>query len=140
MEFRMIGDGPLFEQTVAPLRRYSNVYIEQRFLKKDEIAALHKEYGIFLSPTRMDTQGVSRDEAMSSGLVPVTNAVAAIPEFVDAECGMLAPGEDAAGLAHNLTMLYENSEHFSRLSNGAAQRVRRQSAKEKMIALELQLS
>jgi glycosyltransferase involved in cell wall biosynthesis len=34
-------------------------------------------------PSRTDTQGVSRDEAMSSGLVPVTNAVAAIPEFVD---------------------------------------------------------
>jgi glycosyltransferase involved in cell wall biosynthesis len=92
MEFRMIGDGPLFEETLAPLREFRNVYIEQRFLNQLEIAALHKEYGIFLSPTRMDAQGVSRDEAMASGLVPVTNAVTAIPEFVDDRCGILAPG------------------------------------------------
>jgi glycosyltransferase involved in cell wall biosynthesis len=70
MEFRLIGDGPLFEDTVAPLRKYKNVYIEQRFLNRDEIAALHKEYGIFLCATRWDSHGVSRDEAMSSGLVP----------------------------------------------------------------------
>ena len=48
MEFRMIGDGPLFGETLAPLRKYRNVYIEQRFLTRDEIAVLHKEHGIFL--------------------------------------------------------------------------------------------
>ncbi|NQW93709.1 MAG: glycosyltransferase, partial [Polaromonas sp.] len=46
MDFRMIGDGPLFEETLAPLRKFPNVYIEQRFLKHDEIAIIHKEYGI----------------------------------------------------------------------------------------------
>ena len=52
---------------------------------------MHKKNGIFMVPTRLDSQGVSRDEAMSSGLVPITNNVAAIPEFVDDTCGMLAP-------------------------------------------------
>ncbi|MGH7182189.1 MAG: methyltransferase type 12, partial [Nitrospiraceae bacterium] len=74
LEFRMIGDGKLFDEVLEPVRGFKNVYIERRFLTHVEIAAIHREYGIFLCPSRMDTQGVSRDEAMSSGLVPVTNS------------------------------------------------------------------
>jgi glycosyltransferase involved in cell wall biosynthesis len=99
LEFRLIGDGALFEETVAPLRDYPNITVERRFLTQNEIAALHKEYGIFLCPSRWDSQGVSRDEAMSSGLVPVTSSIAAIPEFVDEDCGVLAPAENAEGLS-----------------------------------------
>jgi glycosyltransferase involved in cell wall biosynthesis len=124
---------------LAPLREFSNVYIEQCFLKQDEIATLHKEYGIFLCPSRMDTQGVSRDEAMSSGLVPVTNAVAAIPEFADADCSVLAKNEDAQGLAEGIAYLYENPQQYSQRSSNAAKRVRIQSEKKKIISLELNM-
>jgi len=137
MEFRMIGDGPLFEETLAPLRELQNVYIEQRFLNQSEIAALHKEYGIFLCPTRMDAQGVSRDEAMASGLVPVTNAVTAIPEFVDDSCGILADAEDAEGLASGIMMLHENPEMFQALSKAAAERVGVQTSSRIIIEKEL---
>jgi glycosyltransferase involved in cell wall biosynthesis/spore maturation protein CgeB/ubiquinone/menaquinone biosynthesis C-methylase UbiE/predicted nucleic acid-binding Zn-ribbon protein len=137
MEFRMIGDGPLFEETLAPLREFRNVYIEQRFLNQQEIAALHKEYGIFLCPTRMDAQGVSRDEAMASGLVPVTNAVTAIPEFVDDRCGILVPGEDAEAMARGISLLYEHPERFSAMSEAAAKRVRAQSDAQRVIGAEL---
>jgi len=137
MEFRIIGDGPLFEETIAPLRKYSNVYVEQRFLRHDEIAALHKEYGVFLCPTRMDTQGVSRDEAMSSGLVPVTNGVTAIPEFVDDTCGILAPAEDAEVMATGISQLYEQPLKFAAMSEAAARRVREQRDAERIIKAEL---
>ncbi|EXU80033.1 glycosyl transferase family 1 [Comamonas aquatica DA1877] len=136
-EFRIIGDGPLFEETLAPLRKFSNVYIEQRFLKQSEIASLHKEYGVFLCPSRMDTQGVSRDEAMSSGLVPITNVVAAIPEFVENHCGILAPGENAEAIAQGIAMLYEKPEQFATMSKAAAKRVRQQSDVRNIIQLEL---
>ena len=139
MEFRMIGDGPLFEETLAPLREFRNVYIEQRFLNQLEIAALHKEYGIFLSPTRMDAQGVSRDEAMASGLVPVTNAVTAIPEFVDDRCGILAPGEDADTMARGIALMYEQPLKFTAMSKAAASRVRAQSDAQRVICAELAL-
>jgi hypothetical protein len=43
---------------------------------------------------------------MSSGLVPVTNAVAAIPEFVDETCGMLAMEDDSVNLAKGIEQLY----------------------------------
>ena len=137
LEFRMIGDGKLFDEVLAPLREFSNVYIERRFLTQAEIAALHRECGIFLCPTRMDTQGVSRDEAMSSGLVPVTNAVAAIPEFVDDSCGILADAEDAEGLASGIMMLHENPEMFQALSKAAAERVGVQTSSRIIIEKEL---
>lgn len=139
MEFRMIGDGALFEQTLEPLRKFNNVHIEQTFLKQDEIASLHKKYGIFLTPTRMDAQGVSRDEAMSSGLVPVTNAVTAIPEFVSNECGILAAGESAKEMAEGIAMLVEHPEKFTQMSKAAAERVRNQSGFKAVIEREINL-
>lgn len=139
LDIRMIGDGILFEETLAPLRKFSNVTIQRGFLKHQEIAALHKEYGIFLCPTRMDAQGVSRDEAMSSGLIAVTNAVTAIPEFVDDECGILAPGEDASQMAKGIAKVIESPEMFSKMSAAAHARVKKQTAKDSIISREIEL-
>ncbi|MGH8242445.1 MAG: glycosyltransferase [Steroidobacteraceae bacterium] len=139
MEFRLIGEGALFEDTVEPLTGLSNVVVENRFLAQSEIAGIHKDYGIFLCPTRMDSQGVSRDEAMSSGLVPVTNAVAAIPEFVDERCGILAKGENWAEMAEGIAKLVADPDHFTKLSEAAARRVRAQSGFDQTIAAEARL-
>jgi glycosyltransferase involved in cell wall biosynthesis len=139
LEFRMIGDGPMFDDILAPLRGMSNVIIERRFLSQPEIAQLHKEYGIFLNPTRMDAQGVSRDESMSSGLVPITNAVAAIPEFVNDSCGILVPAEDFAEMALGIETLLHDPELFLAMSAAAAKRVRSQSSALMMTTLELNL-
>ncbi|MFC3073662.1 FkbM family methyltransferase [Shinella pollutisoli] len=139
LDFHIIGDGVQFEEITAPLAGIANVKCERRFLSQPEIAALHRDYGVFLSPTRMDAQGVSRDEAMSSGLVPVTTRVAAIPEFVDESCGYMAEPEDAKGLAQAIEDLWKNPETFLQKSRAAAERVRRQSAKNKVIAAELAL-
>ncbi|MDS1138365.1 glycosyltransferase [Nitratireductor indicus] len=137
MDFHIVGDGALFEETLRPLQGVENVKIERRFLSQNEIASLHKEYGIFLTPTRMDAQGVSRDEAMSSGLVPITNSVAAIPEFVDEDCGVLVPAEDARAMANGIERLFENPDLFVSLSRGAAARVRNQSAQKIVVEQEL---
>lgn len=137
--FHLIGDGPLFEQTVAPLRGLRNVQLDQGFISQREIAALHQSYGIFLCPTRDDTQGVSRDEAMASGLVPITNRTSAIPEFVDDECGILAEPEAFVGLAEGIARLYEAPALFSRLSQRAAERVRAQSGPRQTTERELEL-
>lgn len=139
LEFRIIGKGKLFKTTVKPLRRFKNVVIEERFLRQSEMAELHKQYGIFLVPSRMDTQGVSRDEAMSSGLVPITTRVAAIPEFVDESCGMLVEREDSEGIAKCLNELFNNPQLFQKLSQGAAERVRSQCGTSSTICKELQL-
>lgn len=139
LEFRMIGDGKLFDSVLAPLEKFDNVKIEKKFMNHHEISLLHREYGVFLCPSRMDTQGVSRHEAMASGLVPVTNSVAAIPEFVDSTCGMLANEEDAEGLATGIAYLYENPQVFSEMSRATAMRVRKQCDGNHIVSSELSL-
>ncbi|MFE4196516.1 FkbM family methyltransferase [Paenarthrobacter sp. NPDC056912] len=139
MEFRLVGDGPLFDEMTKPLEGFSNVILDKRFLTQDEIASMHKEYGVFLCPSRMDTHGVSRDEAMASGLVPVTTSVAAIPEFADATCAELVEPENAAEIADALMRLASSSRLFRRKSLAAAKRVRRQAAASNVIPKELQV-
>jgi glycosyltransferase involved in cell wall biosynthesis len=139
LDIHIIGDGPLFDDTVAPLRNLPNVLVERRFARQDEIAALHRSHGIFLCPTRWDSQGVSRDEAMASGLVPITTRIAAVPEFVDEECGFLAPPEDATALAAAIEALYQDPVRFQRMSERAAARVRSDRSSTQTTARELAL-
>ncbi|HMN77376.1 MAG TPA: glycosyltransferase [Burkholderiaceae bacterium] len=137
LSFHIVGDGELFDETTRPLAGLPNVTLHKGFLTQREIAALHRENGIFLCPTRMDTQGVSRDEAMASGLVPVTMRVAAVPEFVDDTCGVLVDAEDAGQLADAVEALQMDPQRFLRLSQAAAARVRRDSGVQQTIVREL---
>jgi glycosyltransferase involved in cell wall biosynthesis/SAM-dependent methyltransferase len=139
LSFTIIGDGELFDKNVEPLHAFKNIKIIKRFLPADEMADFHKNHGIFLTPTRMDTQGVSRDEAMCSGLVPITSNVGAVPEFVDESCGILVPDEDYKGLAAAVEYLYNNPEAFRILSKKASERVRRQSGLSNTIQREIEI-
>lgn len=139
LEFRMIGDGKLFDETVEPLRQFQNITIERGFLTRTEIADLHKEYGLFLCPSRMDTQGVSRDEAMASGLIPITNAVAAIPEFIDEGCALIAAPENHKEIAEKIEYIFNHPEEFNKFSESAVLRVRKQSSSKNIIKKEMQL-
>lgn len=139
LSFTIIGDGPLFDETLAPIRGLTNVTIERRFLTQAEIAALHGRHGLFLVPTRLDTQGVSRDEAMASGLVPVTNRIPAVDEFVDDRCAGLAPPDDAQGIARALQQTVENQALFLSRSAAAAARIRQDRSHAAIIPVELEL-
>lgn len=139
LDIRIIGSGVLFDSTVQPLKKYPNVTLEKRFLRQDEIAAIHKEYGVLLVPTRLDTQGVSRDEAMAGGLVPVTNAVQAVPEFVDDDCAILVPPEDYKAMAQGIRELYASPEKFCRMSENAVKRVFSQTSREFTVDKEIAL-
>lgn len=121
LSFTIVGDGRLFSELTLPLRKFKNVKLRKRFLNQEEISRLHAENGIFMAPTRFDSQGVSMCEAMSSGLVPVSSETAAIPEFVhNGETGLLVPPESPEALADAVEELYFDSELFSRLSAAAA--------------------
>lgn len=138
LEFRIIGDGSLFDDLVEPLKKFPNVILEKKFLRQNEIAMLHKAYGVFLCPSRMDTQGVSRDEAMSSGLVPITNSVGAIPEFLVEFQDLLSEPEDVDGLVQKITDLYNNPSLFDKLSPRVSSSVLNR-AKSKITEQEIQL-
>ncbi len=137
MEFLVVGDGPLFESTTAPLAGMRNVVVQRGFLTQEQMADLHRQHGVFLVPTRWDSQGVSRDEAMSMGLVPITNAVAAVPEFVDDTCAVLCPAEDSSAIVDGLLRLYHDPRLFQEMSRAAMLRVRLQSDVSRITAEEL---
>ena len=139
LEFTLYGRGERFAIDTADIRKFKNVHLYEQFLTHEQIAEQHKLHGIYIATTRSDTQGVSRDEAMSSGLVPVASNVTAIPEFVDENCGILVPGEDPQAVADAIKRLYYDPELFLRLSEGAAKRVRGQSSSENTIDKELRL-
>ena len=86
--------------------------IERRFVSQSEMAELHREYGFFLVPTRYDSQGVARDEAMSSGLVPITNPVSCVPEFVDESCAVLGGLQEPDVIADQIEYLINNPREF----------------------------
>ena len=76
---------------------------------------------------------------MSSGLVPVTNKVAAIPEFVDDASGVLVEGEDSTGMANRILELINNPVEFSKLSRATSERAQLQCGFDNTIAKEINM-
>lgn len=137
LSFHIQGFGKTFAEKTVKLRKFNNVTLVEGILRREEIAALHKHYGIALIPTRFDTQGVSVGEAMSSGLVPVTNRVAAIPEFVPENCAMLADDNSVEQLVEGIEKLYYNSNLFLEKSFNAAQHIKKICSPENTVVKEL---
>ncbi|PRQ10310.1 glycosyl transferase [Corynebacterium sp. 13CS0277] len=135
----IIGDGQYFHLFEDAFNDDPRVDVQRRFANQEEIAQLHREHGLFLVPTRLDSQGVSRDESMSSGLVPITNRVAAIPEFVDDTCAILADGEDIEGMVAGVERVLAQPELFLAMSAVAAQRVRERCGVSNTVAREISL-
>jgi glycosyltransferase involved in cell wall biosynthesis len=78
-------------------------------------------------------------EAMSSGMVVVTNDVAAIPEFIDDSCGVLVPADDPVTFCNAIINLVKNSNVVPTLSNEAGRRVRSQCGFPNTIQKEIDL-
>ncbi|MHA7862031.1 glycosyltransferase family 4 protein [Tessaracoccus sp. Y36] len=139
LQFTVRGFGRLFQRKVAPLHGLPNVTVENRYSSPSEMAALHYDHGIFLCPSRYDTQGVMLGEAMASGMVTITNPVAAIPEYTDATCSLLPRPDDPRAFAEAIWYLVEHPEVLPELSRNAAARVERQCGVEATINRELDL-
>ena len=136
LEFHIYGKGMWWEKETNKIKHFSNVFLNNNFLNHLQIQALHKDFGIFLCPTRMDAQGVSMCEAMSSGLVPVTSLSTAIPEFVkDGQSGFLT--KNSKEIAEKIELLYNNPELFLKMSENASQGIAKQAAIEKVVKEEI---
>ena len=127
----------MFDELTKKIIHFKNVNIEQKFLNHSEISDIHKQFGIFLCPTRMDSQGCSMCEAMSSGLVPITTNITAIPEFVDNKCGFLCEQENYLEMADAIEKLYNEPKLFETMSLNSSNRVRKQLNMENIIKKEL---
>jgi hypothetical protein len=110
----------VFGKRARPLADLPNVTtLHKGFRRQHEIAALRRERGLSLCPTPIDTQGVPRDEATTSGMVPIMRRVAAATEFANA---FHAPQTDP--------------QRFARVSQVAVACVRRDSGADQTIARE----
>lgn len=138
IEVTIVGDGEYFSYFDQFLED-ENVDIHRGFLSQYEIAELHKQHGIFLIPSRWDTQGVSRDEAMSSGLVPVTCPIGPIPEFANDSCAVMGTEDDMDSWFAKLREVIDSPEKFLAMSAEAAQHVRRISSPSQTVAREIEL-
>lgn len=140
LQFTIVGEGALFDEVTEPIRQLSNVDLRNAFLSQTEIVELHRQHGVFLAPTRFDSQGVSVCEAMSSGLVGISTDVAAVPEFIqDRVTGMLAAPESATALADALEELYFDPELFQSVSAAGAARMRAQCGRRATVEREIEL-
>lgn len=138
LEFHFYGDGILFDSVLEPIKDFENVYITRGFLQQNEISKLHDEFGVFLCPTRWDSQGVSMCEAMSSGLVPISSDNTAIPEYVTHNVtGLLAQSEDSNDIAYQIERLFFNPELFRKISKNAASSMRNIADENVVISKEL---
>jgi glycosyltransferase involved in cell wall biosynthesis len=135
-QFSIHGSGRLFDRLTRPLRDLKNVNVCEGFLTHSEIRELHATHGVFLCPTRQDSQGVSMCEAMSSGLVPITSMSSAIPEFVThGATGFLTTGSN--GIVAAMRRLYREPRLFAEMSRAAARDIRRKAAADHVVDREL---
>ncbi|WP_430901702.1 MULTISPECIES: glycosyltransferase family 4 protein [unclassified Paraflavitalea] len=135
-QFTLRGTGHLFKPLTEPLKKFDNVELIEGPVRQVLIPEVHKNYGVFLCPTRQDAQGVSMCEAMSSGLVPLASNNTAIPEYVkDRFSGLLS--NSATELADHLELLYNSPDLFVDLSTNAAAEMRRICSMETVVSQEL---
>ncbi|MGN6415930.1 MAG: glycosyltransferase family 4 protein [Pseudobacter sp.] len=138
LDIALYGKGKDFDSLTAPLKQFPNVKLNNVFLPNAEIPEVHKEYGVFLCPTRQDAQGVSMCEAMSSGLVPVTTDCTAIPEFVqNRHNGLLT--NSANEVARSLELLYQQPALYRQLSHTASSSIREKCGIDQVVTQELNL-
>jgi len=140
LNFTICGRGPLFAEVTRPIKDFKNVSLQERFFTQTEMADLHEQNGIFLSPTRFDSQGVSMGEATSSGLVTISTDIAAVPEFyTDHESGLLVEPESPLAIADAIEELYFDPDLFLKISENGARRMREQCGFEATIQREIDL-
>lgn len=140
LQFHLYGDGKLFKELTAPLKKFNNVHLNQGFVKPSDISLVHQESGIYLGPTRHDSQGVSLCEAMCSGLVPISNDIGAIAEFVEhGKTGFLARRDNVQDMVDYIERLINDEALFLQMSDYAHRSIVNLLNKERIVNKEIEV-
>lgn len=118
LHFTIYGEGYLFEPLINKVKHFANVEVHNNFVENNRIPSIHKDHGIFLCPSRLDTQGVSMCEAMASGLVPITSPIGGIPEYATDQVSsfQIKTGKE---IAEKIEYLYQYPDVFLEMSKEA---------------------
>lgn len=109
-----------YENLIKDLNLSNRVKILNKFIERKDLNTVLSEYGVFLSPTRMDAQGVMMCEAMASGLLTISSDNTAIPEFIDNNVnGLLINNDDVSICDELILSVLENKEKFNKIINNA---------------------
>lgn len=139
MEFYIYGDGNCHSELVKPIKDFKNVHFYKKFLDHKEIYNAHKKCGIALFATRYDAQGVSMCEAMSSGLVVLSNRHDAIKEFIPEQLNTLSDMNDYKDMATKILYFYNNPKEYSNVSKKMSDCIREKCSFEATIKKEIDL-
>jgi glycosyltransferase involved in cell wall biosynthesis len=127
-EFKLsiAGEGPDQDELMAASEAAG---LEDRVRFLGSVLAAEKcrlwlESDLFVFPSYMEGLPYSLLEAMAAGCVPITTAVAAIPDVMrDAEHGVFVPVKDARALAIAVAALDDDRDGLIRMANAARRRV-----------------
>jgi len=139
LQFAIYGEGKYFNELTSLLVKFDNVKIINTFVPNQDLPNIHKEYGVFLCPTRQDAQGVSMCEAMSSGLVPISSCNTAIPEFVTDKLSGLLNKNNPKQFANAIEYLYYHPQEFIQLSRNASKEIQLKCNSKLLIDREISL-
>jgi glycosyltransferase involved in cell wall biosynthesis len=139
LQFIICGEGKYFNTAINNLKKYNNIKLINRFLSHTDIKKLHDENGVFLCPTRQDSQGVSMCEAMSSGLVPITSNNTAIPEFVKKNASGFLTNNNYKKISKKIIYLFENENIFEKMSKNASEEIVLKCGYKEVIKKEIKL-
>jgi glycosyltransferase involved in cell wall biosynthesis len=98
----------------------NRIKIVNRFIDRKDLNSFYSNYGCMLSLSRSDTQGVTRCEAMSSGLLTVSSNITAIPEFIsDMKNGILGDNNNPKSIAKKIIDVVENKAKYKKICRSA---------------------
>lgn len=104
-----------YKNQIKQLGLEKRIVIKNSFIERNNLNAFFSNYGVFLSPTRMDAQGVTMCEAMASGLLTVSNKNTAIPEFIsDNKNGIL--GIEPKEIAEKIITITNDKALFEQIT------------------------
>lgn len=127
-----------YEQQIKDNKLEKRVVIKNSFIERGDLNNVFSKYGIFLSPTRMDAQGVTMCEAMASGLLTASNNNTAIPEFIThGVSGIL--GETSKEIAEGIMQAAESEIKFNNLTSNAREAMENIAIKKTVTAEVLEL-
>lgn len=108
-----------YEDLIKQLGLEKRVKILNTFIERKNLNSTLRNYGVFLSPTRMDAQGVMMCEAMASGLLTISSDNTAIPEFIkDGHNGILIDNMNY-GDCEKIKSVLESKSKFNEITNNA---------------------
>lgn len=137
-EISIYGEGYLFRPLTERIKHFPNVTVNNFFVENKNIPQIHAKHGIFLCPSRLDTQGVSMCEAMASGLVPITSEIGGIPEYcADKKSGFLTKSVDE--IVSRIELLYKNPDLFLNMSAAAREAIMTKCDVNNVIADEIRI-